>query len=95
MMMDQELEKFRLDILYCLATYGGLPNEEAERVLSETTLLDVKTQLDRDMLFRELPYYWAMELLYAEKFPNWHRDPELWPPPKDYVEHLQRQRAEG
>jgi len=89
--MDPELQSFYNDVLYCLVKYGGLTRELAGKIVADSKLFEFDSPNEREMLFHELPYYWAMQLLYGKEFPEWHEDPELWPPPQDYLDHLKRE----
>ena len=93
--MDPELQSYYADMLYCLVKYAHLSREDAEALVAKSRLLEFDTPEEREALLHELPYYWAMQLLYGKEFPEWHKDPELWPPPPDYLDHLRRQGAKG
>lgn len=84
--MDDKLEKYCKRIVMCLVHYGGLEETEAWQLLNESKICEVRSEMDRDMLFHELAYYWAMMLLYAERNPKWYLDSALWPPPEEYYD---------
>lgn len=82
-LVDQKLQEYCNKIVQCLVRYGGLEEVEAQRLVHESEICEPKTEMARNMLFHELAYYWAMELLYASDNPYWWKDPALWPPPKE------------
>lgn len=84
--MDKDLKYFCDQIVSCLVQYGGISLEEARHLLESKRLCDADTAYQQMLLFHEPPYYWAMELLYADKNPQWHLDPKLWPPPQEYLD---------
>jgi len=83
--MDKDLKEFVIDLIACLVKYGGLSEIDARQKLTETNLLKIEREGQRDALFHEYPYYWAMHLLYSKERPEWYQDPKLWPPPKEYL----------
>ena len=80
--MDK-INEFRSEIIECLEKYCKLTKVEAEKLLSQSGLLD--DVVDDDVLFHETPYYWAMQLFHRKSNPRWFHDPNLWPPPDDYL----------
>ncbi len=82
--MENLIEEYRRDIIRCLQRYGNLSHVEAGALLERSKLLDGVTE--ESAIFHELPYFWAMHLLYAETKPDWYHDPNLWPPPQDYID---------
>lgn len=89
--MDTELQAYYNDVIWCLVHYGGLEETVARQLVDESHLLEVKDEMDRALLFHELPYYWAISILYMRKNPEWHKDPTLWPPPDEAWDWVQRQ----
>ena len=81
--MDEELQRFVDDVIYCLKKYGKLNQVEAQKLARESRLFEVEDDMDRGLLFHDEPYYWAMELLYGKTNPLWYKIPGFWPPPKD------------
>lgn len=71
------------DIVNCLVRYAGKTQEEAERIVVSSYISKFLDE-DPDYIFREIPYYWAMELLYGRGNALWYKDEKLWPPPSDY-----------
>ena len=44
-----------------------------------------RDDLDDDpLVYEELPYYYAMSIIYGADNPRWYKDPNLWPPPKKW-----------
>lgn len=88
---DVRISQYYTDIVVCLVIYGGLQENVARTLLAESELFDpddLNDQSYRGMLFHELPYYWAMSLLYGPNGPHarqdhWWQDPALWPPPNE------------
>ena len=71
------------DIVNCLVRYGGKTREEAERLVASSYIPEFLVE-DVGYVFHEIPYYWAMVLLYGRSNPQWYKDKKLWPPPHDY-----------
>lgn len=71
------------DIASCLVKYVGKTEEEAEQAVASSYIPQFLNE-DVGYVFHEIPYYWAMELLYGRSNPQWHKDKNLWPPPGDY-----------
>lgn len=87
-------------VVWCLMRFGGLDEAEARRRLHERGICDPKTHedpLDRGVIMEEWAYYWAMEILHAERDPQWFNDRELalWPPPAEYFEEGRRRALES
>lgn len=82
------LQEFSDDILYCLVTFGGLQEEAARKLIDGSHLFEDVDELGQNLLFHELPYYWAMNLLHG-KASKWYLDSQLWPPPDAYIQHLE------
>lgn len=78
--------EFYREIVDCLVKYGNLSNEDAQLLLSKSNIYKSDTDDDFELISHETPYYWAMWLLYAKENPDWHKNPKLWPPPKDYLD---------
>lgn len=83
--MDTEKQEFYEEIVECLIKYGNLSKDDAQLKLINSNIF--KNDMELEMLFHETPYYWAMWILYSEEKPEWHHDPTLWPPPKDYLDN--------
>jgi hypothetical protein len=80
---NDALAEFCQDIIHNLVKYGGLTPQEARQKLDESGVClpeNMQTEMQRALLFHEVPYYWAMELLHAKTNPTWWRDSNLWPP---------------
>jgi hypothetical protein len=78
------LRKFYYDeIVKCLVSYGNITQEDAEKMLTTSSIYPMLTRSDDDIgiLDHEIPYYWAMHILYAKEKPDWYQDRNLWPPP--------------
>ncbi len=71
------------DIVNCLVRYAGKTRKEAERLVASSYIPKFFND-DACYVFREVPYYWAMTLLYGRSNPQWYKDEKLWPPPSDY-----------
>ena len=85
---DEVLKDFCEDIVRCMVVYGGWDEERAQRRLDESGLCapeNNRTEMARAVFFHDLPYFWAMGLIYAHDNPQWFNDPELglWPPPEE------------
>jgi hypothetical protein len=83
-MVQEECE----EIIECLMVYGGLEESAARTLLAESEICAperLATQMARLMLMHELPYYWAISLLYKEQDYWWNTIPGLWPPPDEYL----------
>lgn len=73
------------DIVACLVKYAGKTQKEAERLVVSSYIPEFLND-EVDYVFREVPYYWAMVLLYGRSNQLWYKDEDLWPPPDDYRE---------
>jgi hypothetical protein len=71
------------DIVNCLVRYAGRTREEAEQLVSSSYIPQFLNE-DVNYVFHEIPYYWAMVLLYGRSNLQWYKDKKLWPPPDDY-----------
>lgn len=80
---NSELEIFRAEIINCLITFGNLQRAEAIELMDSAKMFENKSEMAVNLLFHELPYYWAMVLLHPEDS-EWYRDKKLWPPPEGY-----------
>ena len=79
---DAELQKYADMVVACLVKYGGLNESDARALVDELPIIfKPETQYERLLTFHEVPYYWAMELLFGKTNPSWYHDPKLWPPP--------------
>jgi hypothetical protein len=85
-----EKEAFCREIVQCLIKYCNLDAKVAELMVSDSRNCILDSDEDFDLLSHETPYYWAMWLKYSNTFPEWHKDPSLWPPPKEYLDRLYR-----
>ena len=88
--MDNELQNFCEEIIACLVKYGKVEKEAARRLVITSKICECKTELSKDLLFHEYPYYWAMHLLHSPSNPEWYQDRNLWPPSQDYVDEFYR-----
>ena len=81
MTRDPEIQVYHNEIVRCLVQYGGLPEDEAQHLVERSRVLEYDTEMGRSLIFHEIPYYYAMELLYGRTNPQWYKNPTLWPPP--------------
>lgn len=82
---QKELEEYQEKVLHCLIKYGGLDKKTARQKMSDAYFFaDLDNAASLVNLFHEEPYYWAMTLIQTD--PDWHKNPKLWPPPKDAYE---------
>lgn len=81
--IERMLTTYRQEIKDLLMEYGDMSKEEAEFVQKPLWewVKDFTTIESYLRFFHEVPYYWAMDLLYGKENPRWYLDPELWPPP--------------
>ncbi len=84
--MDAELESFCEEIVSCIVKYGKREEDVAKQLVDKSKVCECNTELKKALLFHETPYYWAMWILYEKSNPEWHQDPNLWPPPKEYLD---------
>jgi hypothetical protein len=90
---DGMLEDFCNEIIRCMVLYGGWEEANARALIEASHHCDPKilvTELDRDWLFHDYPYFHALDLIYGRENPQWFNDPALglWPPPDEYMEYL-------
>lgn len=81
----KNIKKYYYDqIVKKLTMYGKLSQSDAEKMLANSSIYPMLNRSDDDVgiLDHEIPYYWAMHILFAKDNPNWYEDPKLWPPPK-------------
>jgi hypothetical protein len=71
------------DIVNCLVRYAGKKQKEAEQLVASSYIPEFLNK-DAGYVFHEIPYYWAMELLYGRSNELWYKDKKLWPPPSNY-----------
>ncbi len=89
--MDRrDLEKYCSEVVRCLVEYGGLSEADASNRVARSEICHVLNEMSWKLLIHEYPYYWAMTLLHERDNPDWHKDPQLWPPPREYVEDFLR-----
>lgn len=85
-MIDDEVQKFRENVIKCLVHFGNLSEDEAEKRVEATQFFkNLETEGERAALFHEIPYYYAMVILYDDANPLWYKNPALWPPPLDVL----------
>jgi hypothetical protein len=84
--MDDELKEFCEEIVTCLVKYGKVKKEVARHLVDKSKVCECETELEKDLLFHETPYYWAMRLLDSPSNPEWYLDSNLWPHPQDYLD---------
>lgn len=85
---DSELQDFCDEIIHCMVVHGGMDETMAYQKLEQSGLCSQENTADamsRALLFHEIPYYWAMHLIYGNDDPQWFNNPALglWPPPED------------
>jgi hypothetical protein len=80
--MNQDVVDFCEQIVRCVSVYGGMDELTARKIVGDSKICEVKDELDMNLLFHELPYYWAMVLLNPDN-DRWYKDPNLWPPPHE------------
>jgi hypothetical protein len=90
----EELHCFCEEIVWCMMRYGHLGEAEARRRLDETGLCapeNNRTEGAISVLFHDVPYFYALEILHSQRDPQWFNDPALglWPPPDQYYEEAQ------
>lgn len=78
--MNQEVVDFCEQIVRYVSVYAGVHKLSVRQIVSESKICEVKDEMAMNLLFHELPCYWAMVLLDPDN-DEWHRDPSLWPPP--------------
>ncbi len=81
MTRDPKIQVYYDEIVRCLMQYGNIPQDEAQRLVEHSRILEYDNERGRTLIFHEVPYYYAMELLYGHTNPQWYKDPALWPPP--------------
>jgi hypothetical protein len=84
--MDLEVQDFCQEIVDCLIEYGKVEEAVARHLVDASKVCECVTDLDKDLLFHETPYYWAMRLLHSSNNPEWYQDSKLWPPPQEYLD---------
>ena len=85
MAIDYSMKKFFEEIVRCLIEYGNLNHEEAIKLLHRSGVYkeaDDKDTVELNIAAHEMPYFWAMVILYEEHNPDWADDPKLWPEPE-------------
>lgn len=91
--MKDDIKKYYDAIIECMVVYGGLSPEDAVSALIASPiykLLLSNENTDVGILDHETPYYWAMHIIYYKVKPDWHQDQNLWPPPKEYLDKLNK-----
>ncbi len=88
--MTKLRDEYYTEIIDCLIKYGRLSQTEARNLLEQSKLFDDVGDDDKDIIYHEYPYFWAMNLLYRETNPYWRQDSKLWPPPDEYLISLRR-----
>ena len=89
MAIDYSMKKFFEEIVRCLVEYGNLEYDEAVEQLHHAGVYDEMEDKDtvevNPVVGHEMPYYWAMVILYQEDDPLWYKNPKLWPEPEKEV----------
>ena len=81
---EEDLRKYRVDVIKCLMKYGNFSQEEAALRIDRSHLLEVEDRRYAYLIFHDEAYHIAMCLIYrGQEGYYWHLHPELWPPPKD------------
>jgi len=81
---DAEMQEYRDMVVACLVKYGGLSESDARlMVVNDPILSKAQSEMQRLMIFHEVPYSEAMSMLYGKSNPKWYKDPKLWPPPPE------------
>ena len=73
-------------ITLCLIEYGNLEKQEAQRLIADSKIFNLPTEMSKLLFFHEEPYYWAMSLIYGWEDQSWYQDATLWPIPASYRE---------
>jgi thymidine kinase len=79
------------EVVECLVIYCEKTQEEALRLVNDFWK-HRSVFNENDLRLHECPYYWAMcmahHYILGDNYPDWDHDPQLWPPPKEYLEKL-------
>ena len=71
---DEVLDEFCAEIVQCLITYGKLPEVRSTAAIQIDSGLCshaiLATEMSRALLFHELPYFYAISLLYGRSNPQ-------------------------
>lgn len=81
---SQSAKEFCDEIEKVLVIEGKKTTTEAERLIKQ--FWSGRSDIEEDqLLYRELPYYYAMCILHhpilGDNYPFWWKNPEFWPPP--------------
>lgn len=77
------------EVVDCLVNYCGKTQEES-LYLVNFFWRDEPVFDEDDLRLHEYPYYWAMGIAHhwvlGDNQPEWYHDPQLWPPPREYLD---------
>ena len=82
-------QRYSEEVVDCMVKYAGRSQEQAIVLLNRFMLespFPLSVFDDNNYMLHEDPYYTAMCIIHhpvlGDNRPNWHGDPNLWPPPK-------------